>query len=97
MEQAPGPTRQVGDYARQTSVDELALRAGFVRDYGVAPEAYLPGIRLRAAYEDLLFAMVETDTVADVAARWGLEAMGSRFFRLYYDRFGELPVETLQH
>ena len=96
MEQAPDPDRHVSDYARQAGVDERVLHEGFRLCYGVTPEEYLLGVRLRATYEDLLFATVKTDTVAEVAARWGFDTVGSRFFRLYSDRFGELPVDTLR-
>ncbi len=86
----------VPDVAAAARVSPRSLQALFRRHLGVTPLAHLHAIRLDAARRDLLGAAGSTpSTVHEVAARWGFGNSG-RFARLYSERFGERPSETLR-
>lgn len=86
------------------TADELAAVAGvgarwlqmaFRRQLGLSPMAYLHGVRLARAREELTQADPARTTVADVAFRRGFGHLG-RFAEKYRERYGELPSETLK-
>ena len=72
-----------------------ALQAGFKREVGMAPMAYLRMVRLRRAYTALREANAAETTVQAVALSLGLLHQG-RFAANYRALFGETPSETLR-
>jgi transcriptional regulator GlxA family with amidase domain len=52
-------------------------------------------VRLQRVHRQLRAAALETTTVTDVAHAWGFVHLG-RFARLYRERFGESPSQTLR-
>ncbi|MET0788468.1 MAG: AraC family transcriptional regulator [Cellulomonas sp.] len=72
-----------------------SLQAGFVRDVGMPPMAYLQRVRLRRVRERLREASPAQTTVAAVASGLGVSHL-SRFAAAYRSAFGELPSETLR-
>jgi AraC-like DNA-binding protein len=57
--------------------------------------AYLRNERLLLVYDELLRATPATETVADVASRWGFQHL-SHFATHYKKKFGVLPSDTLR-
>lgn len=85
----------VPEVAAAARVSPRSLQALFRRHLGVTPLAHLHAIRLDAARRDLLAGGASASTVHEIAARWGFGNSG-RFARLYSERFGERPSETLR-
>ncbi|MGT2425566.1 helix-turn-helix transcriptional regulator [Amnibacterium kyonggiense] len=86
----------VPDVAMAARVSVRSLQALFRRHLGVSPVEHLHAIRLEAARKELLAGLGEGGTtVRTVAERWGFGNSG-RFARLYQERFGERPSETLR-
>lgn len=86
----------IPDVADAARVSVRSLQALFRRHLGVSPVEHLHAIRLEAAHRDLLGGFDGDEaTVRAVAERWGFGNSG-RFARLYQDRFGERPSETLR-
>lgn len=85
----------VGDLAAYAGVSTSALYAGF-RDFrNTSPMAYLRNERLQFVHDELLRTHQGTDTVADIANRWGFSHL-SHFATHYRKKFGELPSDTLR-
>jgi AraC-like DNA-binding protein len=86
----------VPDVAAAARISVRSLQALFRRHLGVSPVEHLHAIRLDAARRDLLGGFDGDEaTVRAVAERWGFGNSG-RFARLYQERFGERPSETLR-
>jgi AraC-like DNA-binding protein len=86
----------VPDVAAAARISVRSLQALFRRHLGVSPVEHLHAIRLDAARKDLLGGYDGDEaTVRAVAERWGFGNSG-RFARLYQERFGERPSETLR-
>lgn len=86
----------VPDVAAAARISVRSLQALFRRHLGVSPVEHLHAIRLDAARKDLLGGYDGGEaTVRAVAERWGFGNSG-RFARLYQERFGERPSETLR-
>jgi AraC family ethanolamine operon transcriptional activator len=62
---------------------------------GVSPARYIKAIRLNAVRRELARAQRSTESVYDVAARWGFWHFG-HFSADYKKQFAELPSETLR-
>jgi AraC-like DNA-binding protein len=84
-----------GDLARVGCMSVRALHATFQNELGVSPMAHLRRIRLEHVHADLLRCTDPQVRIGDLAMRWGF-FHPSRFARQYYDRFGELPSETVR-
>ena len=84
----------VPDVAAAARVSVRSLQSLFRRHLGVSPIEHLHAIRLDAARRELT-AGADDSSVRTVAERWGFGNSG-RFARLYRDRFGERPSETLR-
>jgi transcriptional regulator GlxA family with amidase domain len=80
--------------ATELHLSVRALQAGFEREVGMPPMAYLRMVRLRRAYAALREARPAETTVQAVALSLGLLHQG-RFAANYRAIFGELPSETL--
>jgi AraC-like DNA-binding protein len=86
----------VGLLAEAAGVSVRALQAGFARDLGCSPSAYVREQRLARIREELARADPMADVrVTDVALRFGFSHLG-RFAQTYYERFGELPSTTVR-
>ena len=82
--------------ARAAGVSVRALQAGFARDLGCSPSAYVREQRLVRIREELTVADPAAGVrVTDVALRFGFSHLG-RFAQQYLERFGELPSTTLR-
>ena len=77
-----------------SGVSARALFDGFRRFRGTSPMAFLRGVRLQRAHEDLKNAGPGV-SVTEVACRWEFYQFG-RFSAQYKQMFGELPSETLR-
>lgn len=85
----------VADLAAYAGVSTSALYTGF-RDFrNTSPMAYLRNERLLLVHDELLHTDPGTETVADVASRWGFQHL-SHFAMHYKKKFGELPSDTLR-
>jgi AraC-like DNA-binding protein len=82
--------------AAELHLSVRALQAGFKREVGMAPMAYLRMVRLRRAHTALKEAKPAETTVQAVAMSLGLLHQG-RFAVNYRALFGEMPSETLHH
>ncbi|GAA2750544.1 AraC family transcriptional regulator [Amnibacterium kyonggiense] len=86
----------VPDVAAAARISVRSLQSLFRRHLGVSPVEHLHAIRLEAARKELLAGAEEGGTtVRSVAERWGFGNSG-RFARLYQERFGERPSDTLR-
>lgn len=95
MQNEPGYPFTVLDLARAADIGVRALQVAFHRHTGMSPMAYLRDLRLGRAHGDLRRARPDTDTVADVAHRWGFSHLG-RFAAAYRRRYGVAPSVTLR-
>jgi TolB-like protein len=81
------------ELARAAGVTARTLHRHFVAFLGDPPLVHFRKMRLAAARGSLLAANGSTDTVTDIAARFGFAHFG-RFSGEYRRRFGELPSAT---
>lgn len=86
----------IADLAAYAGVSASTLFSGFREYRDTSPIAYLKGVRMRRAREELTAAAVGEAKVTDVAMRWGFTHLG-RFAAEYKRWFGELPSDTLGH
>lgn len=85
----------VASLAAAVGVSVRTLQAGFARELGRSPSAYVRDLRLDRVRAELSAADPTAGVhVTDVALRWGFSHLG-RFSRSYQRRFGELPSATL--
>jgi transcriptional regulator GlxA family with amidase domain len=86
----------VEDVARHVRLSTLELTRAFRSHTGMTPPAYLRGLRLAAAHQDLVRGdSSQGDTVAGVALRWGFAHAGD-FARRHRRVYGESPSRTLR-
>jgi AraC-like DNA-binding protein len=95
MEAGPHLPWTTATLASRCHVGARALQKGFQHHLGVSPMAYLRGVRLRRAHEDLRAGCPASTTVTAIAHRWGFAHL-SRFATAYRDAYGELPARTLR-
>lgn len=96
IESEPDRPFHTADLAATAGLSTGALQEAFRRHLGTTPLGYLREVRLRRAHEDLMHADADSGaTVAQVAYRWGFGNLG-RFARVYADRYGRHPPETLR-
>lgn len=81
--------------ASEVHLSVRALQAGFRRDLGQSPMAYLRQLRLQRAHDLLVAATPGSTTVRLEATRLGLLHLG-RFAAAYRETYGESPMETLR-
>ncbi|GGG70031.1 hypothetical protein GCM10011374_38200 [Kocuria dechangensis] len=85
------------DVARHAGVSTVELVRAFRTHAGLTPGAYLRGVRLAAAHQDLVAAdPTAGDTVGSIAARWGFPHPGD-FARRHRAAYGVHPSHTLRH
>lgn len=85
----------VTDMAHFAGVSIRSLQDGFKKYVGMSPTDYLRNIRLNRVREELLAERGFDSSIADIAFTWGFTHLG-RFAKLYHERFGELPSETIR-
>lgn len=85
----------IGDVAAALYLSPRTVQYMFRRHLDTTPTAYLRGVRLARAREELIAGDRSVTTVAATAARWGFAHTG-RFAVLYRRTFGESPHETLR-
>jgi AraC-like DNA-binding protein len=95
VEERPTEPWTTVSLATELHLSPRALQAGFKREVGMAPMAYLRMVRLRRAYTALREANPAETTVQAVALGLGLLHQG-RFAANYRALFGETPSETLR-
>jgi AraC-like DNA-binding protein len=81
----------LADLVAASGVAGRTLHKHFRLSKGMSPMAYLRGVRLQKAREDLL--RDTGQSVTEIAARWGFDHLG-RFAADYRKRFGETPSQT---
>lgn len=91
---APGRQYTITDLAKTSGVGVRQLQKLFHDNLDMSPAEYVRNVRLDGARRDLLSAET-TQTVTDVAFRWGFNHLG-RFAQHYERKFGETPSQTLR-
>ena len=87
----------VEDVARHAHLSTVELTRTFRAHADTTPGAYLRGLRLAAAHQDLVGGdPTAGDTVAAIAARWGFAHPGD-FARRHRQAYGQNPAHTLRH
>ena len=95
LEERPSEPWTTAGLATELHLSARALQAGFKRELGMAPMAYLRMVQLRRAYTALREANPAETTVQAVALSLGLLHQG-RFAANYRALFGETPSQTLR-
>lgn len=94
-ESNPQEPLTVTDMARCAGVSIRSLQDGFKKYVGMSPTDYLRNVRLNRVREELLAERTFDSSIADIAFSWGFTHLG-RFAKIYHERFGELPSETIR-
>jgi AraC-like DNA-binding protein len=94
MESSAGLPITITDVLLHTGCSRKALFANFRKFRGYSPSEFLLNARLRLAHESLSTAS-DLDTVTSIAYASGFSHMG-RFSRIYRERYGVRPSETLK-
>ena len=79
-----------------SGMSKRSLHAGFQKYYGFSPMTYLRNVRLDRARLLLSRQAVGVVSVTGIALQCGFTHL-SNFARVYRERFGELPSETLRN
>ena len=95
METDPTMPWTVSALAQKCDVSARALQSGFRHHLGISPMGYLRAVRLRRAHGDLRAADPYTESVADIARRWGFQHLG-RFAAAHEAEYGQTPSQTLR-
>jgi AraC-like DNA-binding protein len=90
-----GEDLTLAEIAAIAAVSPRTLARGFRRYKHCSPMAYLRSVRLERCHRELRDTPPGDASVLAIAARWGFSNPG-RFARLYRERFGEFPAQTLQ-
>jgi AraC family ethanolamine operon transcriptional activator len=85
---------RLSELCRDAGVSERTLRSMFKEVFGVGPNRYLHVRRLHQVRAALSIAQPSTDSVSQIAARFGFSDSG-RMASDYYQLFGEYPSKTL--
>ncbi|OBI80106.1 AraC family transcriptional regulator [Mycobacterium sp. E740] len=85
----------LADIAEAIHVTPRAVQYMFRHHLDTTPLQYLRRLRLHYAHQQLLAADRNSDTVTDIAARWGFAHTG-RFAVLYRQTYGQSPHTTLR-
>ncbi|PKH17700.1 hypothetical protein BI292_19075 [Pseudomonas sp. 43NM1] len=85
---------RLSDLCRQAGVSERTLRSIFKEAFGVGPNRYLHVRRLHLVRAALSIANPTTQTVSQIALRFGFSDSG-RMAADYHQLFGEYPSKTL--
>lgn len=94
IEAEPDRAWRLADLADSAGVSPRTLQSAFQRELGVTPLQQLRHTRMQRVRRDLLAADPTTDSVTEIAARWGFFHLG-RFSQTYRSAYQELPSQTL--
>ena len=89
-----GKLTLISDFRRVAGVSQRTLLRAFRTIHGTTPHRYLHECRLSKVRQALLSSDSASETVTQVAMRFGFRELG-RFATDYRARFGESPSETL--
>jgi AraC-like DNA-binding protein len=95
VQASPQEPYSAGELAAHAGVGLRALQAGFGRELGMSPMAYLRDVRLARVHGELLDADPDEVTTTQIAYRWGFTHLG-RFAAAYRRKYGVAPSETLR-
>ena len=85
----------LADIAEAVHVTPRAVQYMFRQHLDTTPLQYLRRLRLHYAHQQLMAADRSSDTVTEIAARWGFAHTG-RFAVLYRQTYGQSPHTTLR-
>ena len=85
----------VMELCRKTGFSAPTLYRAFSEEFGVGPKRYLHVRRLAGVRRDLR-SLHTTESISDIAARWGFWHMG-KFAADYRRQFGELPSDSRRY
>ncbi|OBK11118.1 AraC family transcriptional regulator [Mycobacterium asiaticum] len=85
----------VNDVATAVRLTPRAVQYLFRQHLDTTPTEFLRRVRLHHAHQDLISSDRSTNTVSEVAQRWGFAHTG-RFAALYRRTYGQSPHTTLQ-
>ncbi|QIB66804.1 AraC family transcriptional regulator [Kineobactrum salinum] len=85
----------LADIALACNISERSLQAGFRKFRNTSPMAYLRNCRLSLAREQIEAGAEDMTQITDIALDCGFTHL-SKFSRHYFQRFGELPSQTLR-
>ena len=85
---------RLSELCRDADVSERTLRSIFKEMFGVGPNSYLHIRRLHLVRVALTMANPDTESVSQIALRFGFSDSG-RMASDYYRLFGEYPKKTL--
>ncbi|MDA2893575.1 helix-turn-helix transcriptional regulator [Mycolicibacterium sp. BiH015] len=94
IEAEPSRRISLADLAREAYATPRTVQYLFRRYLDTTPTAYVRGLRLASARQELLMAHRSETTVSATASRWGFGHTG-RFAVLYRETYGESPHQTL--
>ena len=87
---------RVEDLARAASLSTRGLQSAFQAAVGMTPMGYLREVRLDGARRELQNSDPRRGaSVGQIATAWGFTHAG-RFAKVYKDRYGESPGDTLR-
>ena len=92
----PSITPSITEICKNVGVSKKVLQTYFQEIMGTSASHYLKAIRLNRVRRDLKQADPRTESVQDIACKWGFWH-ASNFTANYKTMFGELPSETLMH
>lgn len=81
--------------AQMAGVSVRTLEKQFRQRVGLSPSSYLSQVRLERVREELTVTTGADKKVSEVAARWGIYHFG-RFAKRYFDKYQEMPSETVR-
>ena len=85
---------KISDLCAELSVSRRCLESSFARALGVSPKQFLLELRFTRCHAELEGASPDSTSVSAVANRWGIWHLGE-FARVYRERYGEQPSQTL--
>lgn len=85
----------IADIADEVGMSVRSMQVGFRTHLEASPTEYLRNVRLERVRAELIDADGNSDTVADIALRWGFTHL-SRFAATYRATYGESPAITLR-
>lgn len=95
MDANAGKDIALADIAEAVHVTPRAVQYMFRHHMDTTPLQYLRRLRLHYAHQQLMAADRSSDTVTEIAARWGFAHTG-RFATLYRQTYGQSPHATLR-
>ncbi|AZD54595.1 helix-turn-helix transcriptional regulator [Pseudomonas chlororaphis] len=85
---------RLSELCRNAGISERTLRSIFKKVFGMGPNRYLHIRRLHLVRAALSIASANTESVSDIALRFGFSDSG-RMASDYHALFGEYPSQTL--